>query len=529
VLCRYSDKKELLFIDDIWNHNAFSDWPGNFSCLSSDGEVLFYSDASSIYEFDIKTFAYEKIYTPKLDEFDNIFGFRYECGYFFLDINNKVPGENSTKGLARQKFEYNLENTKAHLFDAVCDEKCNYCGVTREAEHSFGYACDTSCDVCGITRKATEHEYSSKTDERCDVCGKKRTIVKITSQPKTAYAQKNKMATATVKAKGDGLKYEWYVCNSGASKYKKTKVTTSKYNLKMTDKNTGCKVYCVVSDKYGNKIRTNTVSLRMSATITKQPAKVTYVKSGSKATITVGAAGSGLKYTWYVCDAGDKEYTKAKTTSSTYTLKMTKNNSNRKVYCVVSDKYGKKVYTNTVRLRIKASISAQPKTAYAKKGEKAYVSVKATGEGLRYAWYVCDEGRSGFTKTSNTASTYSVKITDRNSNRRVYCIISDKYGNKIRTATVRVRMKLTLTKQPKSVAVAKNKTAKISLKASGEGLRYTWYYKDKGSKKYVKASTKTNSFSCKMLTKRSGRRVYCVIKDRFGKTVKSKTVILKVK
>ena len=42
------------------------------------------------------------------------------------------------------------------------------------------------------------------------------TPVVISEQPKTAYAKSGETAKVTVKAEGDGLKYQWYYKNAGA-------------------------------------------------------------------------------------------------------------------------------------------------------------------------------------------------------------------------------------------------------------------------------------------------------------------------
>ena len=71
-----------------------------------------------------------------------------------------------------------------------------------------------------------------------------------------------KAAKLTVKASGDGLKYTWYIKNAGAKKYTKTSVTKSTYSVTMSSKVNGRRVYCVVTDKYGNKVQTKTVILK---------------------------------------------------------------------------------------------------------------------------------------------------------------------------------------------------------------------------------------------------------------------------
>ena len=90
-------------------------------------------------------------------------------------------------------------------------------------------------------------------------------------------------------------------------------------------------------------------------------------------------------------------------------------------------------------------------------------------------------------------------------------------------------MAATVKTQPKSTAVVSGKTAKVTVKAVGDGLKYTWYYKNKGASKFTKASTTSATYSVKMTSKVNGRQVYCVVKDKYGKTVKTSTATLKLK
>ena len=187
--------------------------------------------------------------------------------------------------------------------------------------------------------------------------------------------------------------------------------------------------------------------------------------------------------------------------------------------------------TNKIKIKIKTPIviSAQPKTAYAKMGATAKVSLKATGDGLKYPWYYKNYGAKKYSKSSVTSSTYSVKMSKTSKNRRIYCVITDKYGNKLQTNSVILRLSATITSQPKTAYAKMGATAKVSLKATGDGLKYTWYYKNYGAKKYSKSSIKSSTYSCKLTKSTRNRSVYCVIKDKYGKTVKTKTVYIKKK
>ena len=91
----------------------------------------------------------------------------------------------------------------------------------------------------------------------------------------------------------------------------------------------------------------------------------------------------------------------------------------------------------------------------------------------------------------------------------------------------RLRIAATVTTQPVSVTVAAGKTAKVSFKAAGDGLTYTWYFKDAGATSFTKTTAFTgNAYSVTMTEARDGRQVYCVVTDKYGKTAKTSTVTL---
>ena len=90
-------------------------------------------------------------------------------------------------------------------------------------------------------------------------------------------------------------------------------------------------------------------------------------------------------------------------------------------------------------------------------------------------------------------------------------------------------MAATITTQPKSVTAAKNSTAKTTVKAVGDGLTYTWYYKNPGTSDFLKSSCTSATYSTAMTSARNGREVYCVVTDKYGNTAKSNTVTLSMK
>ena len=256
------------------------------------------------------------------------------------------------------------------------------------------------------------------------------------------------------------------------------------------------------------------------------------VAYGKTFSVEARATGDGLKYQWYLKSKSGKTFSKSSITAKTYTVKASASVDGRQIYCVITDKYGTSRKTATTTLTVKRAtpkITTQPKTGYAQLNKTAKATVKATGDGLKYTWYVKNAGATKYVKSSITSSTYSVKMTEKVHGRRVYCVVKDAWGKTVQSKTVLLRRAASIVTQPKSVTVKKNTTAKVTVKAAGDGLKYTWYIKNAGSSKYSKSSITKSTYSVKMTSKVNGRYLYCVVTDKYGKTVKTSTVRVKMK
>lgn len=263
--------------------------------------------------------------------------------------------------------------------------------------------------------------------------------VKIVEQPKNTYAKEGDTAKVTVNAEGEGLTYQWYIKNDGKTKYSKSSVTSATYSCKMSDTSKNRLVYCIVTDAYGNQVKSKTVILREKVSVTTEPSN-TYTKAGSTAKVTVKASGDGLKYQWYIKNAGKTKYSKSSVTSATYSCKMNEKSKDRLVYCIVTDAYGYQVKSKTVILREAASITQQPQNASAAEGEVVKINVAASGDGLKYQWYIKNATGSKFSKSSVTSATYSCKMSEKADGRQVYCVVTDKYGKTAKSETVTLSM-----------------------------------------------------------------------------------------
>jgi hypothetical protein len=197
---------------------------------------------------------------------------------------------------------------------------------------------------------------------------------------------------------------------------------------------------------------------------------------------------------------------------------------------VIKDAYGNTVATNTVTMTAIASISitTQPKNYVGAVGSTATATVKATGEGLTYQWYFANPGATSFTKSGSKTATYSATLTAANSGRRIYCVITDAYGNSITTNTVTMSASLSITTQPKNYVGAVGSTATATVKAIGEGLTYQWYFANPGATSFTKSGNKTATYSATLTAANSGRRIYCVITDASGNTTATNTVTMTI-
>ncbi|MBR2549706.1 MAG: hypothetical protein IKE92_06795 [Clostridiales bacterium] len=256
---------------------------------------------------------------------------------------------------------------------------------------------------------------------------------------------------------------------------------------------------------------------------------------GSTVSFSVTAAGTGLTYQWQVIsDRGWINSNASGSKTSKISFNVTSSHHSKKYRCVITDSYGKKVYSDiaTIIVTPPLTITKQPVNYTGAAGNTATFSVTAQGTDPTYQWQVYSNGtwaNSG--ATGAKTSKISFNITNNHNGKKYRCVIKDKNGQTVisNAVTVNVVSSLTITKQPANYAGALGSTASFSVTAQGSGLSYQWQVYSNGTWSNSGATgAKTSKISFKVTKSHNGMKYRCVIKDKNGKTVTSNAASVKI-
>ena len=183
--------------------------------------------------------------------------------------------------------------------------------------------------------------------------------LKITAQPADKTVADGTIAKFTVKAEGDGLKYQWQYRASSSGTWSNTSATgatTATLSVSATTAKNGYQYRCIIKDQYGNSVTSSaaTMTLPVELKITAQPANKT-VTAGTEAKFTVKAIGNGLKYQWYYRASSTASWTKTTATgatTATLTIPGTASRNGYQYCCEITDQSGDKVTSNAVKLTV---------------------------------------------------------------------------------------------------------------------------------------------------------------------------------
>ncbi|MBR2549711.1 MAG: leucine-rich repeat protein [Clostridiales bacterium] len=363
------------------------------------------------------------------------------------------------------------------------------------------------------------------------------TLLSITEQPTDFTGTLGSKATFSIAAKGDDLAYQWQTLtngvwrNSGAAGSKTSKITFNISNV-----HNGMEYRCVVTDRYGKEIISDTVTVHVATvlSITQQPSNVTGIV-GTKATFSITVQGDDLTYQWQTLTNGawrNSGATGSKTSKITFNISST--HDGMQYRCVVKDKYGKSLTsdTATVKVIVPLAITEQPVDYTGLAGSKATFSVTAQGEGLTYQWQALS---GGTWKNSNATGSKTSKITFNVSNThygmKYRCVVKDSTGKTVTSnaAEVHVFKALAITQQPADYTGKVGSNASFSVTAQGDDLTYQWQVYSGGTWKNSNASgSKTSRITFKVSNTHNGMKYRCVITDKNGQSVTSNDAVIHI-
>ena len=349
--------------------------------------------------------------------------------------------------------------------------------------------------------------------------------LEITQHPKSVAASVGDTVNFTVKAKGNGLNYQWYYRKSGDSSWTKWAGHTTATTSGTADASwNGMKVMCAVTDINGSKLNSGsaTVTINVPLEITQHPQSVK-AKAGDTVTFTVKATGVGLRYQWYFRKTGAADWTKwAGHTTATTSATANDSWNGMQVRCTVTDSSGSTADSKaaTVTMDIPLAITQHPQSVKANSGDTVTFTVKASGSGLRYQWYFRKSGAADWTKwAGHTTAATSTTANESWNGMQVRCTVTDSSGNSRNSeaATVTIESVFAITQHPQSVIAGVGDTVTFTVKASGSGLRYQWYYRKVGSLNWVRWEGHTTATTSATTNESwNGMRVMCIVTDDSG-------------
>ena len=361
--------------------------------------------------------------------------------------------------------------------------------------------------------------------------------ISITTQPKDVVTKKGETVEFSVKAAGNGLKYQWQYRTGKTGSWKNFASATASTIRKVTGDWDGWQVKCVIKDADGNSLDSNIVAISFGGeqspiTITEQPKDIVTEK-GATVEWSVAATGKDLKYQWQYRTSESGAWKNFGSATTATIRKVTGDWDGWQVKCVIKDGEGNSVETKVVKITFgnssqeKLAITEQPEDVVTAKGEKVQWKIAATGKNITYQWQYRTSA-TGSWKNFASAKTASIeKVVGDWDGWQVRCVVTDEEKNSVTSKVVNVTFKKqgpSIVEQPKDVVSRKGETVKFSIKATGTGLTYQWQYRTSATGSWKNfASAKTASIE-KVAGDWDGSQVKCVVKDSAGNSLDSDIV-----
>ncbi|MBQ1555331.1 MAG: leucine-rich repeat protein, partial [Clostridia bacterium] len=348
--------------------------------------------------------------------------------------------------------------------------------------------------------------------------------LEISTQPESVTAKVGDLMSFKVVAEGDGLTYQWQLSDDQGLTWRNSKATVANYSTTLSTTNNGRFLRCIVTDQYGNSVTSQNASMKIAATplrIISQP-EDTIANEGDRLTFTIRAQGNNITYKWQQSDDNCKTWrTLTDVTGNMLSTTLTRQNNHRCFQCILRDSHGNKVVSKTFSMEYASIvITEQPSPVTAKEGDLVSFKIKATGEGLTYQWQLSDDQGKSWRNSKATTPSYTTTLTTANNKRYLRCIVTDQYGNKLKSdATYMKITSLKISGQPVNAEAPKGGKVTFKVTASGPSITYQWQLSDDKGKTWRNSSTKTATYSTTLSDKNDGRYVRCIVTDKYGNSV----------
>ena len=357
--------------------------------------------------------------------------------------------------------------------------------------------------------------------------------LQIVRNPSYTIAQAGEKTAFSVKAVGDGLKYQWYFKKDNSDTWVLWKGhTTARTSATANVTWDGMLVRCEVTDSEGNTVISEPAKIKVNAPlqIVRQPSDTVAVL-GEQTEFSVKAVGSGLKYQWYFKkkDLAFWSLWKGHITAVTSAV-ANKTWESMQLQCIITDSTGASVTTDSITVSVDTplTIVTQPEDITLDLGSSVTFKAEASGIDVKYRWYYKKVGQADWNKwDERTTPETTAKVNSTWEGMLIKCVITGNVDRTVETvpAKITVNAPLSITTQPTNVCVKIQSKAEFKVAASGIGLKYQWYIKKEGDTAWNKFGNNSSS-TVSGISEASWHNmlVKCVISDNVGKKVTSNTI-----
>ena len=372
--------------------------------------------------------------------------------------------------------------------------------------------------------------------------------LKILTQPVSYVGAVNDEVTFTVEATGNGLVYEWFYSEDGGNVWNKSYspgYETNVFSPVLRTHRDGNMYYCVITDIFGNSVTSDVVSMSVKASdvvIVKQPKSNVNCILSQLYQFTVEATGENLTYRWEFSDDGGNTWQESWNdgyNTPVLNVRMNANRDGNQYRCVVTSGLKTVAISDPAVLDLQdpsVEIISNSGNVYVVAGDMATFTVTAVGSDLTYQWYRSDDDGATWYQTyldGYNTDTLSFKATTQRAVKYL-CKITDGSGKSVWSAPVKLQIlsgELAILEQPVSVTCRLGETAKFTVKAQGDSLKYRWYASADGGETWTMSyldGCDTAEFSFVVNALRASKVYKCVITDVAGNTVQTDVVSVTV-